>query len=576
MSTIPASELVNVTPSVLPAGGAGLDVIALMLTNGTRVPIGSVLSFASAAAVSTYFGATSQEAALAAIYFGGFTGSNKTPGSLLFAQYNQAAVSAFVRGGLAPTLAAIQALDGTLSVTIDGTVKSATVNLTGAGSFTGAAGIIANSLGITGVAGASFNGQISGTTLTINSVTSGTVQINSVIAGSGVTAGTYITAFVTGTGTTGTYTVSASQSVSAEGMTATNPAVQYDSVSGAFEILSGTTGTSSTITYASGAISAALGLTQATAAVLSQGAAAAVPSTFMNALIVTNSAWVTFLTTFDPDNGSGNANKQLFAAWKNTQNNRYAYICSDPDVTPAASVPATSSLGYILANNNDSGTCLNWETGQNLSAFICGAAASVDYTQINGRITFAYKQQAGIAANVTDPTTATNLGGNPQATSSRGNGYNFYGAYAQASQQFVWYQRGFVTGQYLWLDSFINQIWLNAQFVNALLTLLGSVKSIPYATSGYALIGQALQSVIQQGLTFGAFAPGTISASEIASVNQAAGANVATTLQAQGYYLQILPASSTVRANRGSPPCTFWYLDRGSVQAINLASIEVQ
>jgi hypothetical protein len=28
-----------------------------------------------------------------------------------------------------------------------------------------------------------------------------------------------------------------------------------------------------------------------------------------------------------------------------------------------------------------------------------------------------------------------------------------------------------------------------------------------------------------------------------------------------------------MRAARTSPPCTFWYIDRGSVQAITLASV---
>ena len=81
---------------------------------------------------------------------------------------------------------------------------------------------------------------------------------------------------------------------------------------------------------------------------------------------------------------------------------------------------------------------------------------------------------------------------------------------------------------------------------------------------------------IQAGLNFGAFGPGTISNAQAAEVNGAAGANIAPTLQAQGWYLQIKDASSSVRAARGSPPSTFWYLDRGSVQAINLGSVALQ
>lgn len=57
-------------------------------------------------------------------------------------------------------------------------------------------------------------GSISTTTLTVSAVTSGTLKVGSVIYGTGVTAGTTITALGTGTGGTGTYTVSASQTVS--------------------------------------------------------------------------------------------------------------------------------------------------------------------------------------------------------------------------------------------------------------------------------------------------------------------------------------------------------------------------
>jgi Pectate lyase superfamily protein len=64
----------------------------------------------------------------------------------------------------------------------------------------------------------SFTGSISGTTLTVTSVTFGTFSVNQVITGSGVTSGTTISSFGTGTGGVGTYTVSASQTVGSESM----------------------------------------------------------------------------------------------------------------------------------------------------------------------------------------------------------------------------------------------------------------------------------------------------------------------------------------------------------------------
>jgi hypothetical protein len=62
-------------------------------------------------------------------------------------------------------------------------------------------------------------GAISGTTLTVSAVTSGVIYIGAVIVGTGVTVGTTITAFGTGTGGVGTYTVSASQTVASTTIT---------------------------------------------------------------------------------------------------------------------------------------------------------------------------------------------------------------------------------------------------------------------------------------------------------------------------------------------------------------------
>jgi hypothetical protein len=56
-------------------------------------------------------------------------------------------------------------------------------------------------------------GAISGTTLTVTAVTSGSLYIGAVIEGVGITVGTTVTAFLTGAGGAGDYTVSASQTV---------------------------------------------------------------------------------------------------------------------------------------------------------------------------------------------------------------------------------------------------------------------------------------------------------------------------------------------------------------------------
>jgi hypothetical protein len=118
---------------------------------------------------------------------------------------------------------------------------------------------------------------------------------------------------------------------------------------------------------------------------------------------------------------------------------------------------------------------------------------------------------------------------------------------------------------------------MSNQFQLAMMTLLTSVKSIPYDTAGYALVRAAMMDPINAAGTFGAFDPNiNLSALEIAEVNQAAGQSIAGTLQSQGWYLQILDAAAQTRGARQSPPMTFWYADGGSIQQLNLASVELQ
>lgn len=501
--SIPASHFVSVTPSVLAAGGAALDMNALMITKSARVPIGSVAQFATAQAVSNYFGAGSNEAIAAAVYFAGFDGSTKKPGLLLAAQKNGGSVAAYLRGGSVASLglAGLQALSGTIILTVNGTqYTSATINLSAATSFSNAATIIQ------------------------------------------------------------------------AGFTSPPFAVTYDSISGGFVFTSNTTGTGSTITFATGTLSNAanLCLTAASGAVTSQGAAAASSEkAFMNAVTMITSNWVTFFTNFDPDQGSGNASKQNFAAWANSSGNRYAYVAWDTDATPTTTVPATSSLGYLLAQSNSSGTAIVYAADFTKAAFVCGCAASLDFNRTNGRTTFAYLSQAGLSPDVNDVTTATNL---------EQNGYSYYGSEATAKQSDQFFYPGYMSGPFDWIDSWINQVWLNSNLQLAILQFLRTIGSIPYNDQGYSLLHQSCMGPIQAALNFGAIRAGvTLSTSQIAEIDNAAGVTgAAAAVSAQGYYLQIQDAPPTVRAARGSPPMTLWYADGQSIQSINLASIAVQ
>jgi hypothetical protein len=567
--SIPASAIVSVTPNVIDAGGTGLDLSGLVLTNSNRVPFGTVQAFVSPTSVADFFGGSSAEAAFAVRYFAGYDGSPVKPAQLLFCQYAAAAVPGYLRGASLKgmTLAQLQAIAGTITLTIDGTaVTSGAINLSGATSFSNAATIIQTALAH---ADAHVTAAIATTgIMTVSAVADGALAIGQVITGTNVPAGTTISALGSGTGGTGTYTVSPAPgvAVSSTAITAGATAVTFDSVSNGFVITGGTPGAGFDVSAAAdGAAATPLKLTTATGAVTSAGGAASTPGGAMDVVVADTQDFATFTTLFKPATND----MVLFAAWNNGKSNRYVYVLWDNNAALTTNDDSATALGLIVAAGY-SATLPIYEPvdGAYKAAFAMGWAASIDFTRVNGRTNLAFRSQSGLIAGVTNQQIAEQL---------IANGCNFYGSYATANDQFVFFYPGQATGAFDWADSLINEIWMTNAFQLALMSLLTSIPSIPYNSQGYALIEAALADPINAAVSFGAIRAGVpLSALQAAEVNNAAGARVADTISSRGWYLQVSPASAEVRAARGSPPITFWYTDGQSVQKINLNSVEVQ
>lgn len=401
------------------------------------------------------------------------------------------------------------------------------------------------------VSGYLRSGSLAAITLTELQALSGTLTIT--FAGSALTSSTINLSAAT--------SFSNAATIIEAGFTTPPFAVTWDVLRSAFVFTSTLTGATETITYASGTLAAGLYLTEATGAVLSQGADAQTPAGMMNQILTQTRNWATFTSTFEPVV----ADKLAFSAWVNGQNNRFAYIGWDT-ATAGTVVPDTTSWMYQVNQLNYSGTVGIYNSADAAAMFM-GIAASIDFNRTNGRITFAYKYLDGVPATVTDETTATNL---------ETNGYNYIGNTATDNQSFTFAFPGSVSGPYLFLDPFLNQVYMNAQFQLALMTLQTGTNIINYDSAGYTQIRQALMDPINQMLNFGGIVPGVpLSSLQASEVNTAAGQDIANTLSTRGWYLQILPATAQVRAARGSPPITFWYMDGGAVQKITLASIVV-
>ena len=638
---IPASYTAGVAPGVISAGGTAIDLLGMGLSASTRIPIGTVQSFATAAAVQAFFGAGSPEALFAAVYFQANDDKTKTPDALLLTQYPTAAVPAYLRSGVVSglTLAQLQALTGVITMTIDGqSFTSSAISLSSATSFSSAAGLIqtglaANDAVVTAavaVGNASVTGSIAGTVLTVtavgsgslfpgqvlsgtsvtsgttilaqltgatagqtgtysvsvastassttitatgtgfglmtvSAVASGTLAIGQVITGSGVVAGTKIVQLLTGTGGTGIYVVNNATVVSSTTITSGVAQVTYDSQSGSFIITGGTPGATGSITFATGSLAAGLMLTAVTGAVLSQGAAAATPNAFMTTLLTLTIGWFTFTTIgFKPVV----ADMVSFAGWCSLQNDNYAYVMWDTDITVTTNSDTTSA-GYQIITNDDSGVFMIYEPTNLLgAALVMGTAAAIDFTRTNGRRNFKFVTQSGLVPGVTSQTIAAQL---------TANGYNYYGANANATNLWNFIAEGSVTGPFTWFDSYCNQRWLNSSLQTALITLLTSVPSIPFNPAGATLIAAACTDPINAAINFGAIRQNvTLSAAQAAEVNAAAGLTIDPILSSVGWYLQVIVPPAAVRVARGPWPITLWFQDGESVNRINLSSLLVQ
>jgi uncharacterized protein DUF3383 len=524
--TIPASSIVKINPGVVNAGGAGLVLNALFLTENLAMPTGQVLSFAPgpvgnlAQNVAAFFGSGSAEAAAAAIYFLGYQNSTLKPSQMLFAAYNAAARSAFMNSGSWANipLATLQALaPGTLTINFAGTpLTSASINLSAATSFSNAAALIL------------------------------------------------------------------------AGFTSPGFTVTFSATTNQFVITSTATGATETVVFATGALAAGLLLTQATGATLSQGAAADTPNSAMNNALAASQNWSTMVTLFEPTL----TNKEAFAVWFNASDDAYLWLAWDSD-TQASVQGATEPFGVVALTAQYNGVaCIGGDPAiltyippggttplipagttlaqlvENVAIFVAGAIASINFGQTNGRVTLAFLSQSGLLPTCANGQTYQNL---------LTNGYSSYGAFATRNQGFTFFTNSNMPGEFDWIDTYVDDIWLTDQFAVQYMTLLTSLGSIAFNANGYgALRAGLVGGPIAAALNFGAIRTGVVlSASQIEDVNTQAGQVVNQIISSQGYYLQILDPGATVRQERGSPIINFWYTDGGSIQLINMSSLDL-
>lgn len=366
---------------------------------------------------------------------------------------------------------------------------------------------------------------------------------------------------------TGTVDLSAATSFSNAATliaTALTAAVTFDTQLQSFVIASGTAGSTSSISFATGAAAEALALTELTGAQLDNVTTIDTATTAMKRL--TN--YTLNLSTIVAETSialTDDVQKEI-ATWVSLQNHRYWFVKYGEEPTALIANNTTNFAGWIAENNVADVTCI-YGTLEH-AALCAGYAASLNFSELNGRTTMDFRSVSTLAPSVTDVNDANAL---------ESNGYAYYGAFATANDRFIFLRNSIVSGEFKWVDAYLNQIYFNSQLQLAQITGLIANKSIPYNEVGKSKVRASAQDPINEMLNFGGIQTGVILSEQQKSIiNNEAGVDAATIIFNRGYYLMIRDATAQVRAARGSFPIKLWYTDGGSVHSINIASINVQ
>lgn len=347
------------------------------------------------------------------------------------------------------------------------------------------------------------------------------------------------------------------------GIGATKVDVEWLPLANRFIIRSATTGAESTVSYAAaGDLANALLLTQDTAAIVSAGADATTMTDTMNNVVNVNQNWVLFSSVVELTD----AQKTLLCAWASASKNRFGYVLHD-----------TSDMGTIANNQN----CFvqkvvvanGYENvfpvygGYLYATAVLAFSASINFARTNGRISFKFRGFSGLAPNVSDLATAQAL---------KSNGYNFYGSYGLNKTMKQYASDGAITGKFAWLDTFINQVWINANLVSAFANLFTNNQSYSFNSAGYAAVSAAVIDIAEQALNFGAIQRGVVlDQAQIRIVNNTVGKDISATLYSQGWFLYIPTQTGSARQARDLQGVIFYYVDGGLIQSINMSSTAI-
>lgn len=182
VQSIPVQDIVRINPGVIGAGSNPLALNGVLLGQNVAIPVGQILNFGSADEAGAWFGTESLEYELARVYFNGYDNALLYPTQLKMYAWAETERGAWARGtslrGM--TLTELQAVTGTLTVTINGTgYNAAGLDLSEASGFTSAATLIQTALAIDSVATVTWDADTARFIMTVTA-TPGTSEISQI------------------------------------------------------------------------------------------------------------------------------------------------------------------------------------------------------------------------------------------------------------------------------------------------------------------------------------------------------------------------------------------------------------
>ncbi len=529
--SIPINYIVNVKPRVLSSGVKGLNFNGLFLTKSNVVPTNTLLNFGNATEVADYFGYESQEYKASLAYFNGYTNSFGKPKGCFFFRHVYKDAPAFVRGAPCVDPAALLS-------------------------------------DLTKVTSGSFDLRLGPDTLTIDGIDFSNSKSLSECA-------QYLQDCINDAG------------LDADNDIWAHAKVRYSSQTRAFVIIAGVVGSEITVDYAGGQIADLLGMSKDANGILSRGAYERTYSETMDKAYSLTGNFATYATI---EEISSTAEADELAAWANNKYSDgalflYVWHTSDISLNSDDTALHQSTVGYATVGD---AVVVNAGAGRAIAerfirdepegvagvygdsryaAFLMGAVASIDWNQPNATITFAFKSQGGLPANVTDEQTYRKLSELK---------LTFLGDFAARNDNFRFTANACVFGSYKYIDTYVNAAWLVDKLQTKIADNFVHAGRVGYDDAGIALISAFCKSVFDQATANGVITPGlAISESQKEILKQEAGADISADLSNNGYHLQVLSANDDTRSQRASPPCRLWYTYSGAVHSLNIAATAV-